>query len=90
MILMMRQIALEVHTHTHTQLSGVDHDSLTRIIIHTCFFFNYPDSTFSTGCISVPVNISIRWVSIQSGYAKALKAKERLLAIIRERLDSSL
>ena len=44
----------------------------------------------SAGCISVPVNISLRWVSVQSGYAKALKAKERLLAIIKERVESSL
>ncbi|XP_064383686.1 putative cytochrome P450 120 [Halichondria panicea] len=41
------------------------------------------------GIISVPLPIRVPWLSWKSGYSKALTAKDRLLVIIREKLNSN-
>ena len=41
------------------------------------------------GIISVPLPIRVPWLSWRSGYSKALTAKDRLLDIIRQKLNSS-
>ena len=46
-------------------------------------------TTHWRGIISVPVSMKGPWSLWQSGYSKAISAKERLLAIITEKLKSN-
>lgn len=41
------------------------------------------------GIISVPLPIRVPWMSWRSGYSKALTARDRLMDIIRQKLDSN-
>ena len=45
-------------------------------------------TTHWRGIISIPKNMKGPWSIWQSGYSKAISAKERLLAIITERIKS--